>query len=94
MMSGMAVRSLGLKNREGVSFYDFQGIPDVKAFIERWYGFLNGLDISEEKKEAIVDEANRVFSLNILILEELDGNALLVVAKLVLGAFKEKVGLT
>ena len=65
----------------------------LQEFIEEWYTSLNALDISDAKKEAIVDEANKVFSLNILILEELDGNALLVVMKLGLEALKERIGL-
>ena len=64
-----------------------------QEFIEEWYTVLNALDITAAKKEAIVEEANKVFSLNILILEELDGNALLVVMKLAFEALKERIGL-
>jgi len=94
MMSGMATRSLGLEQGKGVEFYNFQDIPSVKDFIEEWYTALNALDISDAKKEAVVDEANNVFSLNILILEELDGNALLVVMKLAFESLKERIGLS
>lgn len=40
-----------------------------------------------------MEEANRVFALNILILQELEGNALLVALKLAFEAFKERIGL-
>jgi heme oxygenase len=76
MMGGMASHSLGLPNGEGTAFYSFEQIGDVKAFIERWYAELNALPISSDEREAIVDEANRVFSLNIALFDELEGSPL------------------
>lgn len=74
MMGGMAENSLGLEAGQGTSFYRFCQIEDTKAFITEWYRELNQLDLSSEVKDAIVDEANLVFRLNIDILEELDGS--------------------
>jgi len=93
VMGGMASRSLSLENGEGVKFYRFDKIPDVKAFIEEWYAALNRLGLPEEKQRAVLDEANRVFGLNILLLEELEGSELLVMAKLALHALRERLGL-
>lgn len=62
-------------------------------FIEEWYTELNKLDLPEAEKERIVDEANYVFTLNIYILDELEGNALAVAFKLAVAALKERLGM-
>ena len=41
--------------------------------IEAWYGELNKLDLTDAQKEAIVDEGNLVFALNIKLFNELEG---------------------
>jgi len=74
MMGGMARRSLGLDAGSGTAFYTFVDIQDAKGFIEEWYRELNALELSDAQKQAIVDEANLVFALNIEIFDELDGN--------------------
>jgi heme oxygenase (biliverdin-producing, ferredoxin) len=76
MMGGMARRSLELEPGAGTAFYEFDQIPSTKPFIEQWYAELNELELSEEQKNAIVDEGNLVFALNIEFFEELDGNPL------------------
>merc|ERR1712060_545608 len=65
MMGGMARRSLSLDDGQGTAFYDFDEISETKPFIEQWYAELNKLQLTEEQKEAIVDEGNRVFAHNI-----------------------------
>merc|ERR1719253_1833065 len=68
MMGGMATKSLDLREGVGVSFYQFDGIDNTGDFITSWYSKLNALDLTDEEKRAIVDEANHVFALNIEIL--------------------------
>ena len=92
MMGGMATRSLGLEAGRGTSFYEFSEIPDTQAFIDEWYRALNELDLTEEQQQAIVDEANLVFALNIEIFEELDGSPLQAMLMLVVNSLKEKLG--
>ncbi|CAE7285479.1 pbsA1 [Symbiodinium sp. KB8] len=92
MMGGMAESSLGLEDGRGTSFYRFPQIPDTKAFITEWYRELNSLSLSPEEKEAIVEEANLVFRLNIDILEELDGSPLAAAWQLVVGLAKYCAG--
>ena len=65
MMGGMASRSLSLENGDGTAFYTFDDIPSTKDFITEWYTRLNKLDLTQQQKEEIVDEANLVFALNI-----------------------------
>ena len=76
MMGNMARRSLGLNNGKGVAFYQFDGIDDTKDYITKWYTRLNNLDLTDQQKKEIVDEANLVFALNIGIFQELEGSSL------------------
>jgi heme oxygenase len=84
MMGGMATKSLKLEDGQGIAFYRFDDIPNPKDFIEGWYANLNSLDLTEAQKQAIVDEGNEVFRLNIDILEELEGNGVLTAFKFAL----------
>eukprot|EP00854_Cymbomonas_tetramitiformis_P006031 gene6031-7248_t len=90
MMGGMATRSLELENGQGVKFYQFDEISSAKDFIEEWYTSLNSLEISPETKQAIVDEGNLVFRLNIDIFSELEGNAFGSFLRVAWASFKEK----
>lgn len=93
MMGSMATKSLNLSDGKGIEFYQFDAIKDTTTFITYWYGKLNSLDLTDKEKEAIIDEANLAFALNIEIFEELDGSAFKAVLTLVWNSFKEKVGL-
>jgi heme oxygenase len=72
----MASKSLGLTDGKGSDFYKFDDIEDSTDFITQWYTKLNSLDLTEEEKVAIVDEANLVFAFNVEILQELEGSAM------------------
>ena len=90
MMGGMAIRSLSLENGDGTSFYTFDDIPSTKDFITEWYTRLNELDLTQQQKEEIVDEANLVFALNIDVLQELTGSPLKAMLTLAVNSLKEK----
>jgi len=95
MMGGMAVKSLGLQEGgPGTSFYRFGSISDTKAFIEKWYLTLNSLELSDAQKQAVVDEANVVFRLNIDIFDELDGSPMSAAWNFVVSSLKERLGLS
>ena len=90
MMGGMASRSLSLQNGDGTAFYTFDDIPSTKDFITEWYTRLNELDLTQQQKEEIVDEANLVFALNIDVLQELEGSPLKAMLTLAVNSLKEK----
>lgn len=90
MMGNMASRSLSLENGDGTSFYTFDDIPNAKDFITEWYTNLNSLDLTQQQKEEIVDEANLVFALNIDVLQELTGSPLKAMVTLAINSLKEK----
>merc|ERR1719473_1862204 len=94
MMSGMAVKTLGDKvgdGAAGLSFYDFEEISNTKSFIAQWYEALNALPLGEAQREAIVDEANVVFRMNIELFDELEGNPVRSALTLALRTLKEKL---
>jgi len=94
MMGGMAMRSLNLEKGQGIKFYEFDDISDTKVYIEDWYRDLNALDFTIEQKQAIVDEANLVFTLNIGLFEELDGSPLKAMFAIFISTLKSKLGLS
>lgn len=93
MMGAMATRSLNLSEGAGIRFYQFDEIDDTNEYITNWYSKLNALDLTNEEKQAIVDEANHVFALNIEIFNELEGSAMKALLSFAWQTFKEKTGL-
>ncbi|KAL9188415.1 hypothetical protein ACHAXT_006793 [Thalassiosira profunda] len=92
MMGGMASRSLSLENGDGTAFYTFDEIASTNEFITEWYQRLNELDLTEEQKQEIVDEANLVFDLNIGVLTELEGSPVKAMLTLAINSLKSKLG--
>jgi heme oxygenase len=93
MMGSMASKSLDLETGKGTAFYTFDKIDDKTEFITEWYTKLNELDLSDQEKEDIVDEANLAFALNIEVFEELEGSAVKAIWTLLWETFREKMGL-
>jgi len=93
MMGGMASKSLNLEKGCGTAFYTFETIDNAQDFITTWYRTLNSLDLTKEEKNAIVDEANLVFDLNIEILQEIEGDAFSAVMNLLWKSFRERIGI-
>lgn len=91
MMGGMASKSLNLEDGRGTAFYTFESIDNAQDFITMWYRTLNSLDLTKEEKNAIVDEANLVFDLNIQILEEIEGDAFSAVMTLLWKSFRDRI---
>ena len=92
-MGGMATRSLSLEEGKGVAFYNFDDIPSTNDYITNWYQRLNDLDLTEDQKQEIVDEANFVFDLNIGILQELDGSPFLAIWTLAINSIRQRLGI-
>ncbi|MBH8574907.1 heme oxygenase (biliverdin-producing) [Nostocaceae cyanobacterium CENA369] len=74
MLQKIAQSALKLSGYEGTSFYNFEQIPDKKAFKEKYRQALNALPIDDVMVEQIVTEANNAFQFNMQIAQELEGN--------------------
>jgi heme oxygenase (biliverdin-producing, ferredoxin) len=92
-MGGMARKSMRLEGDQGTAFYQFDGIQATKPFIEEWYAELNRLELSDAQKQAIVDEGNLVFALNIEVFEELEGNPVQALWTLATASLRSALGL-
>jgi heme oxygenase len=61
-------------NEGGTAFYEFENIPDEKAFKSTYRQAMNDLPIDQATAERIVDEANKAFGMNMSLFNELEGN--------------------
>jgi heme oxygenase (biliverdin-producing, ferredoxin) len=74
ILKKIAVNAMGLNEGEGTGFYEFDQIEDEKAFKVMYRAALNDLPVSDEKGDAIVEEANDAFHHNMEMFQELEGN--------------------
>ncbi len=65
---------MNLAEGEGTAFYEFDAIPDEKAFKVKYRQQLDEMPIDDATADRIVDEANDAFGLNMKMFQELEGN--------------------
>ena len=75
ILKGIAKKALNPREGEGLHFYDFPLIEDAKAFKTEYRSTLDNLKLSREQKDALVEEANYAFKLNIDMFNEMKGSA-------------------
>lgn len=78
MLQKIAESLFGLHEHQGITFYDFDRIPDLNAFKGKYREALDSLAVDEATIEQIVAEANLSFSLNIQMLRELGENQVVI----------------
>ena len=91
ILKGIAEKSLNLRKGEGLHFYEFEGFEDKKAFKDTYRNVLNHLRINQSQANAIINEANYAFRLNMYLFDELEGNASKSLFKVLLGLIKSKL---
>jgi len=74
ILKNIAQRAMNLADGEGTAFYEFPEIPDEKAFKQNYRAALDSLPIDQAMAEAIVQEANDAFGLNMKLFGELEGS--------------------
>lgn len=72
MLQKIAQSTLKLSGYEGTSFYNFEQIPDKRAFKDKYRQALDALPIDDAAAEKIVAEANNAFQLNLKMAQELE----------------------
>lgn len=72
ILRNIASKALKLED-EGLWFYDFKDIEDPKAFKTEYRAALDSLPLKD--KEAVINEANHAFKLNMYVFDEIQGNA-------------------
>ncbi|MCS6782393.1 MAG: heme oxygenase (biliverdin-producing) [Gloeomargarita sp. SKYBB_i_bin120] len=73
LLKKIAQNALNL-GEEGVAFYRFERIPDEKAFKAHYRRTLDSLPVDKDMVNAIVQEANHAFGLNMRMFRELEGS--------------------
>ncbi len=74
ILKKIAQNAMNLNDGEGTAFYEFDQIPDEKAFKNNYRQAMDSLPIDEAKADLIVDEANDAFGKNMIMFKELEGN--------------------
>lgn len=74
ILKKIAQKAMNIADGEGTAFYEFQDIPDEKAFKAQYRQALDELPIDDTTAERIVDEANATFGMNMKMFQELEGN--------------------
>jgi heme oxygenase (biliverdin-producing, ferredoxin) len=73
ILKKIAVNAMNL-GEQGTAFYNFEQIPDEKAFKVKYRQTLDDLPCDEASCDRIVEEANAAFGLNMKLFNELEGN--------------------
>jgi heme oxygenase len=74
ILKGIAQNAMNLQDGQGTQFYEFNDIPDEKAFKVNYRQQMDSVDIDQEMATCIVDEANDAFGMNMKMFNELEGN--------------------
>ena len=75
ILKGIAKKALNPPEGEGLHFYDFPRIEDAKEFKIEYRSTLDNLNLSREQKDALIEEANYAFKLNMDMFNEMKGSA-------------------
>jgi heme oxygenase (biliverdin-producing, ferredoxin) len=81
ILKNIAEKAMNLDG-EGTAFYEFETISDEKAFKNMYRQALNDLPVDEETAERIVQEANDAFGMNMKMFQELEGNLIMAIGKM------------
>uniref|UniRef100_A0A8C7GYF5 heme oxygenase (biliverdin-producing) n=1 Tax=Oncorhynchus kisutch TaxID=8019 RepID=A0A8C7GYF5_ONCKI len=60
-------KSLGLKGGEGLSFFSFPGVSSPNLFKQLYRSRMNSIELEEEERKGMLEEAVRAFELNIQV---------------------------
>ena len=91
ILKGIAEKAMDLKGGEGLHFYEFEGISDKKGFKTQYRNTLDSLPITQSMANAIINEANYAFRLNMYMFDELQGNGFMSFFKVLFGVIKGRL---
>nr|XP_040047845.1 heme oxygenase 1a isoform X2 [Gasterosteus aculeatus aculeatus] len=64
-------KSLGLSSKEGLSFFSFPGVSSANRFKQLYRSRMNSIELTEEERAAVLEEAVAAFELNIQVFDDL-----------------------
>ncbi|KAM9315039.1 heme oxygenase [Pholidichthys leucotaenia] len=71
ILGRIAQRSLGLKSSKGLSFFAFPGVSSPNLFKQLYRSRMNSVELTEEERNGVLEEAVRAFELNIQVFDDL-----------------------
>ena len=91
ILRGIAEKAMDLREGEGLHFYEFEGISDKKGFKTSYRTALDSLPINQSQANAIINEANYAFRLNMYMFDELQGNGFRSFIQVLIGVIKGRL---
>jgi heme oxygenase len=85
ILKTIAQKAMNLGEHDGLRFYEFDAIDDEKAFKTNYRSVLDSLPIDQATADRIVAEANHAFHLNMKMFQELEGNLIAAIGKVLFG---------
>ena len=85
ILKAIAQKAMNLGEHDGLRFYEFDAIADEKAFKTAYRATLDSLPIDQATADRIVAEANHAFHLNMKMFQELEGNLVAAIGKVLFG---------
>lgn len=67
VLGRIAQKSMGLKDREGLAFFAFPGVSSPNLFKQLYRSRMNSVELTEEKRNGVLEEAVRAFEFNIQV---------------------------
>jgi len=90
LLKTITKKAMNLEDDEGLSFYIFEEINDEKEFKMNYRKTLDNLPIDQKIADSIIEEANRSFKYNMDIFNELEGNLIAAIGKVLFRFFSTK----
>jgi heme oxygenase len=85
ILKNIAQKAMNLGEHDGLRFYEFDAIPDEKGFKTNYRTVLDNLPIDQPTADRIVAEANQAFHCNMKMFQELEGNLVAAIGKVLFG---------
>lgn len=71
VLGRIAQKSMGLKSSEGLSFFAFPGVSSPNLFKQLYRSRMNSVELTEEQRNGVLEEAVRAFEFNIQVFDDL-----------------------
>ena len=92
ILKGIAQRAMNLGEGEGTAFYEFEQIPDEKAFKAKYRANLDEMPVDESTEDRIVAEAIAAFGSNMKMFQELEGNLIKSIGQMLYNSLTRRRG--
>jgi heme oxygenase len=89
ILKKIAQTALGVDD-SGMNFYIFADIPDEKEFKNNYRSTLDSLDLTQTQIDSIVSEANEAFRCNMKVFNEIEGNLISAIGKMLFSSLTRR----